>query len=194
MSQKPTLTEEFFEDLYSRNKDPWNFTASEYEAKKYTATLQSLPRNNYINALEIGCSIGVLTEKLAARCTRLLSVDVSEQALEQAKKRCKNEPHVSFRKMSVPQAFPDDKFDLILISEVGYFLAKDDWRIAMEKAFLHLTEQGQIALVHWLPPVHDFPQTGDEVHESFAQFTVGKMQNLHNVRNENYRIDIWGKY
>ena len=89
--------------------------------------------------------------------------------------------------------FPDENFDLILVSEVGYYLAPEDWRTAMEKSFAQLDEDGQIALVHWLPPVHDYPQTGDEVHDSFAEFAAGKMRRINAEREENYRLDVWEK-
>ena len=193
MSKKQTLTEKYFEDVYAANDDPWNFTTSEYEAEKYVETIKSLPREKYKNAFEIGCSIGVLTEKLAPKCEKLLSVDVSEKALKKAKERCKNLPQITFKKMSIPKQFPVKLFDLILISEVGYYLAPDDWKIASEKVFAHLSEKGQVALVHWLPPVHDYPQTGDEVHDLFAKFAKDNMRNLYKLRRENYRIDLWEK-
>lgn len=193
MSEKKSLDERYFADVYAAKDDPWDFATSEYEAEKYQATIKSLTRENYRHAFEIGCSIGVLTAKLAARCEKILAVDVSEKALAQARERCARLPQITFRKMSVPREFPDEKFDLILISEVGYYLAPEDWRTAMNKAFAHLTESGQIALVHWLPPVDDYPQTGDEVHDSFARFAKDKMKNLHDARRENYRIDVWEK-
>ncbi len=193
MNKKQTLAENYFDNLYSAKDDPWNLAESEYEAQKYEATINALPRHAYNNAFEIGCSVGVLTQKLAAKCANLLSVDVSEKALMLAQERCKGLPKARFKKMRVPQEFPDDTFDLILISEVGYFLTTDDWRSTMEKAFLRLSETGQIALVHWLPKVPEFPQTGDEVHDFFAQFMAGQMQNLHQSRTEHYRIDIWQK-
>ncbi len=191
--KKKTLTEEYFADVYAANDDPWDFETSEYEAEKYAATLNALPRENYANAFEIGCSIGVLTEKLAAKCAKLLAVDVSEKALEKARARCENLPQIIFKKMSVPNEFPDAHFDLILISEVGYYLAPDDWRNLMEKSFAHLTGKGQIALVHWLPFVHDYPQTGDEVHDSFTEFAKNKMRNLSEKCTEKYRLDVWEK-
>lgn len=193
MSEKKSLDEKYFEDVYNAKDDPWDFTTSEYEAKKYDATIEALPREKYESAFEIGCSIGVLTEKLAAKCGKILAVDVSEKALAQARKRCKNLPNVTFRKKSFPQDLPDEKFDLILISEVGYYLAPDDWHDALEKTFAHLAEKGQIALVHWLPPVHDYPQTGDEVHDSFAEFAREKMRKINEKREENYRLDVWEK-
>ena len=193
MTQKKTLSEKYFEDVYAAKDDPWDFTTSEYEAEKYAVTIQSLPRENYENAFEIGCSIGVLTEKLSKKCGKLLAVDVSDKALAQARERCETHSQITFQKMSVPQEFPDEKFDLILVSEVGYYLAPQDWQTTMEKLIVHLTESGHIALVHWLPPVHDYPQTGDEVHDSFAEFAAGKMQSLHSAREENYRLDVWEK-
>lgn len=193
MMKNKTLTEKYFEDVYAADDDPWDFETSEYEAEKYAATLQALPRENYKNAFEIGCSIGVLTEMLAERCEKLLAVDVSEKALVQARERCRKLPQVRFQKMNAAQEFPQEKFDLILISEVGYYLASDDWRKLAEKIFLHLQKKAHAALIHWLPKVADYPQMGDEVHDNFAKFAVGKMQNLHSKRHENYRLDIWEK-
>jgi len=194
MSERKTLPPEYFDGVYAANDDPWNFTSSEYEAGKYAVTLDSLPEKHYRNAFEIGCSIGVLTEKLATKCFQLLAVDVSEKALTQAKKRCENLPNVHLQMMRMPDEFPDETFDLILISEVGYYLAPKDWLTMMEKIFAHLTEAGQVALVHWTPHVHDYPQTGDAVHDSFAEYAGGEMRNLKSFRNEKYRLDIWGKF
>lgn len=193
MSEKETLTPEYFDRVYAANDDPWDFTSSEYEAAKYDATLAALTRQNYKNALEIGCSIGVLTERLAARCDKLLAIDVSEKALEQAKRRCASLPNVRLRQMSIPNEFPDEIFDLILISEVGYYLSPADWLAAMDKVFDRLADGGQVALVHWTPPVHDYPQTGDAVHDSFAEYASDRMRNLKSFREEKYRLDVWEK-
>lgn len=194
MSEKETLTTEYFDKVYAASDDPWDFASSEYEAGKYAATLAALTKENYRSAFEIGCSIGVLTEQLAERCGKLLAIDVSEKALEQAKKRCANLPNARLRLMRVPNEFPGEIFDLILISEVGYYLAPADWLAAMSKVFAQLADGGQVALVHWTPPVHDYPQTGDAVHDSFAEFAAGKMRNLKSFRKEKYRLDVWEKF
>ncbi len=193
MNAPKTLTPEYFDEVYAANEDPWNFRSSEYEAAKYAATLAALPREKYENAFEIGCSIGVLTEKLAERCGNLLAVDVSEKALEQARRRCENLSNVRLFKMRMPDEFPAETFDLILISEVGYYLAPEDWQTAMDKVFARLAGGGHVALVHWTPPVDDYPQTGDQVHDSFAARAAGKLRNLKSNRTEKYRLDVWEK-
>lgn len=192
--QNKTLTPEYFEKVYAENDDPWNFQTSEYEAAKYEATLAALPRKNYKNAFEIGCSIGVLTERLAEKCEKLLAVDVSEKALAQAKERCRNLPNVRFQLIQFPEEFPDGKFDLILVSEVGYYLSPSDWEKAMKKIFAQLTENGQAALVHWTPFVDDYPQTGDEVHDSFAEFAKSKLRKISEKTADKYRLDVWEKF
>ena len=190
---KNTLTPEYFDKVYEANDDPWNFQKSEYEAEKYRATLAALPRESYKNAFEIGCSIGILTAQLAKKCESLLAVDVSEKALEAAKKRCQNLSNVRVEKLNFQTEFPPEKFDLILISEVAYYLAPPDWERAMSKVYAHLTDNGQVMLVHWTPFVHDYPQTGDEVHDSFAKFSINKMKHLEEKRAEKYRLDVWEK-
>lgn len=193
MTEKKSLAAEYFDDVYTAKDDPWDFATSDYEAAKYAATLAALPGEKYENVFEIGCSIGVLTGKLAARCERVLAVDVSEKALDKAREQCRNVSNVTFKKMSVPQEFPDEKFDLILISEVGYYLSEADWQTAMKKVFAHLSENGQIALVHWRPFVPDYPQTGDAVHQSFAEFAEGKLRRINHELTEKYRLDVWEK-
>ena len=189
---KGTLSEDYFEQVYSANEDPWDFEKSDYEAAKYAATIDALPSAKYENALEIGCSIGVLTRKLADRTARLLSTDVSERALDTARTKNADASHITFRKMSLPGEFPDETFDLIMVSEVAYYLDEPDWLTAMQTIFDHLRPNGHIVLVHWLPPVHDYPQTGDEVHDRFTKFAETKpLNNIRSERAENYRLDVW---
>ena len=120
-----SLPPSYFDRVYADDPDPWSFETSTYENEKYAVTLAELPRARYHSAFEIGCSIGVLTEQLAARCDALLSVDVAERALEQARTRCADLPHVRCDVLRVPEAFPDALFDLIVVSEVGYYWSLD---------------------------------------------------------------------
>ena len=193
MTEKKSLDAAYFDDVYSAASDPWNFQTSAYEQEKYAATLASLPKNRYESAWEIGCSIGVLTEKLAARCAKLLAVDVADAALEQAARRVRKLPRVAVKKMRFPDDLPDEKFDLILISEVAYYLSASDWLAAQREIVERLSENGNVVLVHWTPPVDDYPQTGDAVHQSFIDNTANVLRRVAEKRAEKYRLDAFEK-
>ena len=55
----------YFDDMYARSDDPWGFTSRWYERRKYAISLAMLPQERYDSAFEPGCSIGVLTGRLA---------------------------------------------------------------------------------------------------------------------------------
>ncbi|MGI4832354.1 MAG: class I SAM-dependent DNA methyltransferase [Janthinobacterium lividum] len=190
-----SLAPNYFDDVYRASNDPWAFASSPYERAKYADTLAALPRPHYGRAFEIGCSIGVLTLQLAPRCGHLLSVDVSEAALVQARQRCAGLPQVEVKRLQVPNEFPAGQFDLILLSEVGYYWSRPDLARAAEQLLAALLPGGQLLLVHWTPFVPDYPQTGDEVHEFFLEKTQpsGSLRHLHGHRADNYRLDLLEK-
>ncbi|MBO0948491.1 class I SAM-dependent methyltransferase [Fibrella forsythiae] len=190
---KNTLTPQYFDDVYGANEDPWQFTTSPYERDKYAATVAALPKQLYDSGFEIGCSIGVLTHQLATRCRSLLSVDVSEVALRQARQRLAGSPQVRIENRMIPADFPDEPFDLIVVSEVGYYWSMNDLKKAQQQMIDHLQPGGQLLLVHWTPPVPDYPLTGDQVHETFLEKTGSgqPLRHLHGQREEKYRLDLF---
>lgn len=191
-NQPHTLPPTYFDDVYRANEDPWNFETSPYEREKYAATLAALPQPHYAQAFEIGCSLGVLTEQLAARCSRLLAVDVAAAALERARQRCAHLPQVELKLLRVPEEFPTGEFDLILVSEVGYYWSPADLARATDQMLAALRPGGHLMLVHWTPPVHDYPLTGDDVHNFFLQQAGpdGPLQHLIGQRHAQYRLDV----
>ena len=194
-NQPHSLPPEYFDHVYQANRDPWNYEWSPYERGKYAATLAALPRPQYAEALEIGSSLGILTAQLAARCGHLLGVDVNEAALAQARQRCADLPNVDLERLQVPKEFPSQQFDLILVSEVGYFWSPTDLACAADQIVAGLRSAGQLLLVHWTPAVHDYPLTGDDVHEFFLNkaATNGPLRHLTGQRHETYRLDLLEK-
>lgn len=188
-----SLQPDYFDNVYNANDDPWNFSTSNYEAEKYAATLAALPHEKYESAFEIGCSIGILTAQLALRCHSLLAVDVNEKALQQARERCRKLSHVRFNLMQIPKDFPSEKFDLVIVSEVGYYLSVKDWQLSQAKIVTHLNPDGIVCMVHWTHFVADYPQTGNAVHNSFAEWSKNKLQHLQTECTADYRLDVWQK-
>lgn len=188
-----SLTPDYFDSLYREDSDPWKFETSDYEAKKYAATLAALPKPRYHSALEVGGSIGVLTEMLADRCDSLLSVDVSEQAQRKAIARCRALSHVRFQLMCIPESYPDEQFDLTVLSEVGYYWCLEDLQKAQQLMLHQLEPGGHLLLVHWTPyaDYYDNPLSGDQVHESFLALPSSQLQHLGGDRAEKYRLDLF---
>jgi len=191
-----SLDADFFNKMYAQNQDPWDFENSPYEREKYQATLDVIPNEKYKNVFEIGCSNGVLTQKLLTICQRLLAVDASEIAVKNAKDRLADYPFVEVKEMTIPKDFPEDKFDLILFSEVGYFLTIEDLTIARDRMVEALLPEGHLLMVHWTPPVQEFPLTGDQVHELFmesASLESSALKHLYGKSESQYRIDLFEK-
>jgi predicted TPR repeat methyltransferase len=186
---------EFFDALYAANPDPWGFETSDYEKAKYDATLAALGTGHFARGLEIGCSIGVLTERLAGRCDALIGVDVAEAALERARARCAGLSHVHLARMRVPGAWPEGRFDLILLSEVLYFLDSADIDGVAERCAASLMPGGVVLLVHWLGDTGT-ENGGEAASERFIAQAQGRLVVQQQEKTARYRIDrlaAWGK-
>ena len=61
-----------FEKRYLEHGDVWNYETSDYERDKYSRTLDFIrsARRGNASVLEVGCSVGVFTELLAAEFER----------------------------------------------------------------------------------------------------------------------------
>jgi predicted TPR repeat methyltransferase len=111
--ERPRIGPEFFDDLYASDRDPWNFETSGYETAKYDRTVAALGGRRFGRALEVGCSIGVLTERLAASADELLAIDVAAAAVEHARVRFAATPAVTVERRQIPEEFPDGPWELI---------------------------------------------------------------------------------
>lgn len=179
----------YFEALYDADPDPWRFETSDYEDAKYAATLDALPRARYMGAVEVGCSVGVLTARLAPRCDALLGLDVAQAALDRAAERCRDQPQVRFALSTLPGMPPAGRFDLIMLSEVIYYF--DEAGVAkLADAVKSMAEPGaDVLLVHWLGPTPDYPLTGDAAVAAF-EAAASWADVMRRARTPDYRLDL----
>ena len=187
--RRNTFQPAYFDSIYALDPDPWKFASSAYEQHKYAITIASLPKTRYASALEIGCSIGVLTQKLAPRCDYLLAIDAASAPLAEARRRCANLPNVLFEQMFVPDEWPDTSFELIILSEVVYFMDKPDVARLAKKTARSLSHGGNVALVHWTGAT-SFPLSGDEAVELFIGFIGHDVQIVSGGRFKSFRLDV----
>jgi cyclopropane fatty-acyl-phospholipid synthase-like methyltransferase len=184
-----TLEPAYFDGIYAASSDPWRFASSAYELSKYALTLEALPRERYRKALEIGCSIGVLTQELASRCDSLLAVDASAAPLKAARRRCAGLKTVRFEQMFVPEQWPAGTFDLVLLSEVVYYLDAGDVRRLASNVTDATPPGADVVLVHWVG-VTDYPLSGDEAANLFITATNGSCTLERSERHRRFRLDV----
>jgi predicted TPR repeat methyltransferase len=181
-----SLPQTYFDDLYERHDDPWDFATSAYEDEKYARTLSFVPAH-VERGFEIGCSIGVFTRRFAPRCASLTAIDISERAVAATRERCAALPQVRVERCAFPTEAPDERFDTIVLSEVAYYWSDADLALARDRIAAALETDGTLVLVHFLPKVPDYVRDGDAVHEAFL--SDARFRRTGGFRAERYRID-----
>lgn len=187
VSPERALGRRYFDGVYAASEDPWRFRTRWYEERKRDLTIASLPHRRYARALEIGCSIGMLTEMLASRCADLTAVDLAERAVAQARQRVGAGADVRVQDVLVD--FPEGTFDLIVLSEVGYYWGRAGLAGALRSIREHLAPDGVLVACHWRHPVDDHPLDGDEVHDMIRmQPWVTMVQHV----EEDFLLEVFG--
>lgn len=175
-----SLGVDYFDDLYSRRDDPWRLRDRWYEARKRAITVAALPQERFSSALEIGCSVGMLTEALAARCDTLLAVDVAARAVQVTRERLRGSAHVSVEQLDVSTGWPAGERDLVVFSEVGYYFDSATLGQLARQASSALSEDGIIVTCHWRYPVSDYPLAGDDARRIIREQS-GLVQSAHYI-------------
>lgn len=145
--------------------DPWDLDGW-YERRKRAVTMASLGRERYDRVLDLGCATGRLTADLAARAGHVTAVDVSQAALDRARAHVRD-PHVGWLRGELPGVLDEvsgSPFDLVVLSEVGYFLTGAEWLATVRGARRRLAEDGEIVLCHWRHPTTGIPLDGPLAH------------------------------
>ncbi|MHB8380403.1 MAG: SAM-dependent methyltransferase [Acidimicrobiales bacterium] len=178
----------YFDAMYATSADPWNFATSSYEHRKYTLTIDALPKGRYRNAFEPGCSIGVLSELLAPRCDRLLVADVVQFAVDEATRRLKSFENVIVERRAIPESWPNETFDLIVLSELAYYFDPDALHDVTGLVAGSTKEGAHVIAVHWRGET-DYPLSGDDAH-----VLIGESKCLRNIVHHAERefvLDLW---
>jgi SAM-dependent methyltransferase len=183
------MEESYFHEMYRDSDDPWGFTSRWYEQRKYQMTLAALSAPRYGRAFEAGCSIGALSEQLATRCEELLSVDLSAKAVGIATERLKPlGERVVVETRDFVTDWPTGGFDLIVLSEVLYYLDRAQLDTVIANALAALAQGGELISVHWRWPVAEYPQTGDQVHERLRQ---SELVHTGGYLDADFRLDVF---
>ncbi len=172
--------------LYAGGDDPWGFRSSDYEAAKYAATVAALPDRTFAHILELGCGNGELARRLSARSARYTGLDAMPVALDAARRAV---PGGRFVRGFLPCALPPGDYDLIVLSEILYFLDAGGLDTLAEEIDA-VQPAAEILCVTWRGPSGN-PLEGEAALTLFAAACDGRRMTT--VRVEpSYRIDRLG--
>lgn len=180
--------------MYAQAADPWQLQNRWYERRKYAITMAMLPYERYRSAFEPGCSVGVLTEALARRCDHVTSTDVSVAALDAANARLHSaglRDRVTLMRGSIDQPWPPGPFDLVMLSEVCYYLQPETLRTVLDHEVPRLTAAATVVAAHWRHRVEEYPMSGDRANEIIAA-TAG-LHHLGRYQDPDVVIDVFDR-
>ncbi|WP_457808818.1 SAM-dependent methyltransferase [Kushneria sp. EE4] len=163
------LDAQAFERLHAQHPDPWHYHTRWYEKRKRDLTMAMLTRERYRRVFEPGCSIGVLSAALAKRCDALWVQDVSDSAVAHACEALEGLSHVSITCGAVPEQWPEGRFDLIVISEMGYYLRPEALKTLCARIDASLSDDGELLACHWRHPIDGSDLDAQSVHETLAE-------------------------
>jgi SAM-dependent methyltransferase len=125
---------------------------------------------------------------LAPRCRRLLALDGAPTAAAAATERLAPHAGAEARVATLPADLPDGAFDLVVASEILYYL--DDDAFAATCAWLSraLSPGGRVVAVHWTGAAPDLHRDAAAV--GTALTAVRGLRVVDRERAPGYRIDI----
>ena len=176
-----------FEALYRADPDPWGFADDPYERAKYARTVAALGGARARRALELGCSIGVLTAALAAHCDALVACDAAPTAVATARERLTGTPGVEILQAVLPGELPAGPFDLVVASEVLYYLDGPALARTLDGLEAALAPGGVLLAVHWTGHAPSHPLHADEVHAVLRARPALRLDL--EERHDGYRLD-----
>lgn len=154
---------ESFEAKYRADPDPWHFDTSPYERERHARTVAVLRGERFRRALELGAAAGALTERLAPLCDTLVALEPAPTA---AAALCARVPDAEVVQGAIPEDLPDGPFELIVASEVLYYLTPELLADTLDALEARLPSGSTLLAVHWTGRSVDHVLTGEAVHEA----------------------------
>ncbi len=175
--------------MYAAAEDPWRISEGHYEHRKRQILLSCLPEPRYAHAFEPGCANGELSVLLAGRCDRLLAADLAEPAVRRTAARLVGWPGATASRLAVPAQWPEQRFDLVVLSEFGYYLSWPDWQAVVARTAQSLTGNWTVLACHWRPDFDERLVATDALHDELANRLPGRQ--VLRLQDEDFRLDVF---
>lgn len=188
-----------FEHLYQAHGDPWRVASDWYERRKRDVLLACLPREHYRHGFEPGCGNGVSTLRLLDRCERLCAADFSAAAVQLCAQRLEaaqiDRARIELLQLELPLAWPrvpNQGFDLLVVSELAYYLDDASLQQFIERCVDSLAEAGHLLMCHWRGSANDRRQSTEDLHAQVGRQPC--LQALLRHEEAEFQLDVWEKF
>lgn len=146
------IGKEGLEVFYREHEDPWYFSWRAYQHYRYEQYIKVLKKHVPVGGtlLDIGCGKGYFANQLSKTglFPFVVGVDISENAIKQAKKLFLNNKILSFQVQELPAINIENKqFDVVVALEVIYYLPEGDKRQEAIKNIFNLVKDGGFGLI-----------------------------------------------
>ena len=168
---------DYFEALYGASDDPYGLRDRWYERRKRAVLMASLPRERFTSAYEPGCGAAELTIELAQRCGTVLASDFADHAVAAARRRTAGLANVRVAQHHLPFDWPVDEapFDLIVLSELGYFLQDAAMQQLAALCAATLGPDGTLVACDWRPDFRERALSTTRVHAALADIGLPRL-------------------
>lgn len=163
----PALLAEF-DRRFRVDPDPWRFETSDYERAKREATAGACGPLAGRTILELGAANGVLAARLAPAARALVAVEGAPAAAQLARERLAELPHARAVEGLIPEAVPPGPYDVVVASEILYYLQPDAYASTLDALDHWLAPGGRLVAVHWRPTSEERPRSAEQVHADLA--------------------------
>ena len=177
-----------FEPRYRQDPDPWGTLSDPVELAKADDTLTVCGPGPFRRVCELGAGVGSLTARLAPRCAELLTIDVAPTAVALAAQRLTPWPHARALVGEIPRDLPSGPLDLVVASEILYYLDADGFAATLAWLAGALEPGGRVVSVHWLGAAPDLRRGAADVAAALA--SLPELARLVAECRRTYRLDV----
>jgi hypothetical protein len=96
---------------------------------------------------------------------------------------------VSIQVGSLTEGLPPGSFDLLVLSEIGYYFTPRDWNALLDRLIAPLEPGTTVLASHWLGESDDHLMHGDDVHAILR--SRRDLRLTQQERHETFRLDRW---
>jgi len=137
-----------FEEKFRVDIDPWNYRNSDFERYKRRLLIRACGAAKRGRGLELGCANGETTKLLASLCLHLTALDGSPTAIKEARQRNSGGSRIKFVRAILPDQMPRGPFDLVVASEIAYYLTPHALQKLGQRLVRALASRGRIVVLH----------------------------------------------